>query len=84
MSSFKAFRITNTAGKISAAIVDAALDELTLPDEDGVAGKVTVLTVMLRMPAGLPLPPLAFQSSSTLVTASAVPLLDVLKLFLGV
>ena len=32
MSSFKAFRITNTAGKISAAIVDAALDELTAGD----------------------------------------------------
>jgi len=32
MSSFKAFRITNTAGKISAAIVDATLDELTAGD----------------------------------------------------
>jgi NADPH2:quinone reductase len=29
MSSFKAFRITNTEGKISGAIVEAALDELT-------------------------------------------------------
>jgi len=29
MSSFKAFRITNTEGKISAAIVDTTLDELT-------------------------------------------------------
>jgi acrylyl-CoA reductase (NADPH) len=32
MSSFKAFRITNSEGKISAAIVDASLDELTPGD----------------------------------------------------
>ena len=32
MSSFKAFRITNTEGKISAAIVDTTLDELTAGD----------------------------------------------------
>ena len=32
MSSFKAFRITNTGGKISAAIVDTTLDELTAGD----------------------------------------------------
>ena len=32
MSSFKAFRITNTEGKISAAIVDTSLDELTPGD----------------------------------------------------
>ena len=32
MSSFKAFRITNTEGKISGAIVEAALDELTPGD----------------------------------------------------
>jgi acrylyl-CoA reductase (NADPH) len=32
MSSFKAFRITNSEGKISAAIVDTSLDELTPGD----------------------------------------------------
>src|SRR4030095_12665654 len=32
MSSFKAFRITNIEGKISAAIVDTSLDELTPGD----------------------------------------------------
>ena len=32
MSSFRAFRITNTEGKISAAIVDTTLDELTPGD----------------------------------------------------
>jgi acrylyl-CoA reductase (NADPH) len=32
MSSFKAFRITNTQGKISAAIVETTLDELTAGD----------------------------------------------------